>query len=639
MLEPKAGSTFDNRYLILEELGQGGMGRVYKARQTDVGRIVAIKFLRHEITDENSISRFYREFKVLAALCDPHIMTFYGLALDSFSRPYAVCEFLEGESLQSVLFKETALNWRRAVKIAIQIAQAMQHAHERGIIHRDLKPANIMLLKSPNDDFVKLVDFGLSGLLSLNSDSESEQAKLTGTGQLLGSPQYMPPEQVTAKPDARGDVYALACIIFEMLAAKPLFEANDTVAVIYKHCNESAALAMPALKGKAPAKLIKLLLCMLEKKPEARPQSMDAVVRELESTLDTPDNEQTYELPERLRSKSSIALAATIMSLVAVAAASAYFVLPNVRKSKQLATNSPKANSLKSISIKTQLLHLKDEIYELHVATTVMKDEKAILRLRQILSEIEVLLKNEKLSPKEKLIAWLSADSGYADLSERDKQLIYNRNTLEFLTSLKTRYLEELCAWHTKATIDNAIGNWDDFTKDVDKMLALINHFQSLTKRGKEVPVLLTINNAASSADLMISQAYYWKATIYFKEQNYKKAADYALRSAKGTKLPDGAWGGWCTYGDSLIKMNKREEALKAVEQFGGTLASTKELEESLDGTSRNWEAGHITLHLYEELSRWFIQCKDEKRALIYQNKASQVKELLDKKRPHLRRK
>jgi len=278
---PKVGKIFQDRYLILDELGAGGMGLVFKAKQLDADREVALKLMRQEkILDEESVARFYREFKLLNRLSHPHVMLVYSLALDENKFPYAVCEYLEGKSLRQVISQSDSLPWQRAVKIASQIADAMRYIHEHGIIHRDLKPDNVILQDRPAPDFVKLVDFGLSS----DFVSVSNEQKLTWTGQLVGSVAYMSPEQATGKADVRSDIYAFGCVLFEMLAGEPLFTADTTAGALFKHCNDDPHQRFQRI-AKAPASLFDVLSRCLEKKPELRYQSMSELHEDLQPVL------------------------------------------------------------------------------------------------------------------------------------------------------------------------------------------------------------------------------------------------------------------------------------------------------------------------------------------------------------------
>lgn len=287
MSNAKVGSIFQERYLIVQVLGAGGMGAVYRARQLDAERDVALKLLHNEaVANEQSIARFHREFKLLSRLSHPHIMTVYGLALDDKYLPYAVCEFLEGINLRSLLINEKRLEWNRALKIAMQISQAMQYLHEQGIVHRDLKPDNVMLLELPDPDFVKVVDFGLSRVFD-GEDSASQ--KLTSTGQLVGSAMYMSPEQFSDKADSRSDIYSLGCVLFELLSGEILFDSENSAVAIHRHQTEDPAARFASVKTPVPQNIFTLLARMLEKNPDNRVQTMKEVEDELQAVLDEPD--------------------------------------------------------------------------------------------------------------------------------------------------------------------------------------------------------------------------------------------------------------------------------------------------------------------------------------------------------------
>lgn len=276
---PKVGQVFDEKFRILAELGAGGMGLVLKADQLGVGRIVALKFLKDSrLTDEESTERFYRECKLLSKLSHPQLMTVYGMALAEGDIPYAVCEFIDGKSLASVLASESTIEWTRALKITIQIAEAMSYAHQSGVIHRDLKPDNILLLSTPEPDFVKLIDFGLAKAVLESQDL----MKLTQTGQLVGTANYMSPEIVRTHADQRADIYSLGCVLFEMISGEPLFVADSAMGVIFKHCNESENTRLASsLEGKVPTQLLKVLGKMLKKDPDLRYSNMAVLLRDL----------------------------------------------------------------------------------------------------------------------------------------------------------------------------------------------------------------------------------------------------------------------------------------------------------------------------------------------------------------------
>jgi Tol biopolymer transport system component len=229
-------------YEILSTLGEGGMGAVYRARDTKLGRDVAIKVLLPEVAnDPERLSRFQREAQVLAALNHPHIAQIYGLEEQEPAGPFLVLELVEGPTLADRI-AQGPLPLDDALPIARQIADALEDAHERGIIHRDLKPANI---KVRPDGTVKVLDFGLAkalesasstpggaGALS-NSPTLTSPALVTGAGVLLGTAAYMSPEQARGRPvDKRSDIWSFGVVLFEMLTGRRLFGEPDTLSQV-----------------------------------------------------------------------------------------------------------------------------------------------------------------------------------------------------------------------------------------------------------------------------------------------------------------------------------------------------------------------------------------------------------------------
>ena len=283
MLKIKVGSVFDTRYSVLSELGKGGMGEVFLARQLDADRTVALKILAWgEVSDEGSRKRFLREFKALASLNHPNIMTFYHMAITDKGILYAACEYIEGKNLRSILNDDGKFEWQRLLKILIQICSAMIAAHEQGILHRDLKPENIMLINN-SEDKIKIIDFGLSCLIDAD---ESRSQKLTFTGQLLGTVHYMSPEQCAGESlDQRSDIYSLACVIFDLLSGEKLFEADNAVGIINKQRFEDPKKRLQILAEHVPDELIRIMEKMLSKNKEERYPSMSALKAELEELL------------------------------------------------------------------------------------------------------------------------------------------------------------------------------------------------------------------------------------------------------------------------------------------------------------------------------------------------------------------
>jgi len=213
-------------YEIQAPLGAGGMGEVYRAHDTRLGRTVAIKVSRERFSD-----RFQREARAIAGLNHPNICTLYDVGPD-----YLVMEYIDGKPLQGPLPVAAVLRY------AAQICDALDAAHRRGITHRDLKPANILATSSG----VKLLDFGLAKMqaepIAVDAETETLTEPLTGSGVIIGTPNYMAPEQVEGKQvDARADIFALGCVFYELITAKKAFRGASAAHVLASILKEDPA--------------------------------------------------------------------------------------------------------------------------------------------------------------------------------------------------------------------------------------------------------------------------------------------------------------------------------------------------------------------------------------------------------------
>src|SRR6201998_974732 len=231
----KAGTQLGS-YEITSPIGAGGMGEVYQAHDTKLGRDVAIKILPEAFAhDSERLSRFQREAKILASLNHPNIATIYGLE-HSNGTHFLIMELVAGETLADRVKREGAVPIEEALKIAIQIAEALEAAHEKGIIHRDLKPANV---KVTPEGKVKVLDFGLAKAFAgdgVNEDpSNSPTLSMAATmhGVILGTAAYMSPEQARGKSvDKRTDIWAFGCVLYELLTGKQAFAGDDITDIL-----------------------------------------------------------------------------------------------------------------------------------------------------------------------------------------------------------------------------------------------------------------------------------------------------------------------------------------------------------------------------------------------------------------------
>jgi protein kinase-like protein len=262
-------AALGQRYEILGEAGHGSMGNVYKARDRETGEIVALKLLKPEIaSDQAMMDRFKNELLFARKITHKNVCRVY-----EFNRvggiAYTSMEFVEGESLRSVLNRFGALTQKKATDLALQICSGLKEAHAQGIVHRDLKPENVMIDGSGN---LKLMDFGIA---------RSMEAVTRQTGSMVGTPAYMAPEQVSGSPvDYRTDIYSLGLILYEMFIGKPAFSAENAIAVALKQMHEEPTPPHdidPAI----PLPIERAILKCLEKSPAKRFQT----VAELESAL------------------------------------------------------------------------------------------------------------------------------------------------------------------------------------------------------------------------------------------------------------------------------------------------------------------------------------------------------------------
>jgi serine/threonine-protein kinase len=267
-------------YEILDTLGAGGMGEVYRARDTRLDRDVAVKVLPSNVCDDTLLTRFQREAKLLATLSHPNILTVFDVGTDQ-GISYVVMELLEGESLQQRIGK-SALTWQKALEIAISIAQGLSAAHSKNIIHRDLKPDNIFVTIN---SVVKILDFGLARMEPASGDQRISRVATvlqeTSPGTLIGTIPYMSPEQVRGQAlDHRSDIFSFGCVLYEMLVGTRPFASASAVETI------AAILKDPVpdlLKSgqKIPPSLDEIIRRCLQKDPAERFQNVDQLLEAL----------------------------------------------------------------------------------------------------------------------------------------------------------------------------------------------------------------------------------------------------------------------------------------------------------------------------------------------------------------------
>ncbi len=280
--DPMIGQTIDGRYIVESLLGEGGMGTVYAARHAIIDKRVAIKVLRKEAAaDESSAQRFIIEAKAASKIGHQNIVDITDFGVLPAGNAYFVMEYLDGPTLGKLVHELKQLPPARAIAICIQVARGLSAAHDKSIIHRDLKPENIFVLeKDGNVDFVKIVDFGIA------KDVKAGK-RLTAVGMVLGTPEYMSPEQATGQEtDHRVDQYALGCILYEMLTGDVPFKGENAPKTLTKHVFD-AVVAPSKLRPDLgiPAVVEEIVLRMLQKKPAERYADMRVLIEAFEAAL------------------------------------------------------------------------------------------------------------------------------------------------------------------------------------------------------------------------------------------------------------------------------------------------------------------------------------------------------------------
>lgn len=333
---------------ILCLIGQGGMSRVFKARQLDLDRLVAVKVL-NKISDPDAIQRFKNEAVNTSLLDHPHIVKPLAFGLSKNQQPFLLMEYLEGCSLAEVIKQQGSIDYRRFRNIFLSVLSALESAHQKEIVHRDIKPGNIMLCRdSDGKEQAKLVDFGIAKTYQGEANSQN----LTKSGAVLGSPTYMSPEQCQGGAlDKRSDLYSLSCVMYESLIGEPPFSGESVFEVMQKH----VASPLPDLKEvtnriEVNKDLLKTVMWGLEKLPESRPQSASSFAERLAKALEKITLDKIPLL--RASDKNSLAISAvSVVSLLILVV----FLLTTMKVSRTKSSSTYLQNEVKTdLSFRTE---------------------------------------------------------------------------------------------------------------------------------------------------------------------------------------------------------------------------------------------------------------------------------------------
>ena len=280
----KIGQIVKDRYEILEILGEGGMAFVYKARDTQLERFVAIKTLKpNYVNQETFVERFKREAKTAANLNHPNIVQIFDWGIED--EPYFVMEYIEGNTLTSIIAKNRTISLSDILFIGAQVSNGLHAAHQKGLVHRDIKPGNIMITP---DGKVKVTDFGIVSL-------QNEESDITKTGSILGTASYISPEQAQGKPvSIESDLYSLGTVLYELIAGKPPFSGDTPISTATKHLTERPEKLL-SIRRDLPKGVESTIMKMLEKATYDRFKSAEDVRATLLQQRKSLQSEQTRE--------------------------------------------------------------------------------------------------------------------------------------------------------------------------------------------------------------------------------------------------------------------------------------------------------------------------------------------------------
>jgi len=520
MRELTAGSTFARRYEIIEQLGKGGMGKVYKVLDKEVKEEVALKLLNPEIaTDERTIERFRNELRLARKISHRNVCRMYDLGKEEGTQ-YITMEYVPGEDLKTLIRRSGELTLGNAVFVARQVCEGLAEAHELGVVHRDLKPQNIMIDSKGN---AHIMDFGIA---------RSMKAKgLTETGMIIGTPDYMSPEQVEGKKiDQRSDIYSLGVILYEMVTGKVPFEGETPLSIAVKHITEIPRNPKE-LNVRLPEKISRVILRCMEKDRDKRYLGIDELLTDLiniDKDLPTADK---Y-IPEiKLEAGTPRKhMVPKILLLVAIVIVAGYFfydqVLQKGKKEKEATpavvagqtTQETAALTPQPGYIEIDSTPEGAEVYldNIHEGTTPFKSEYPsgtyevrITKSPEYRERTDVLIvnagetssKNYTLIPQE-----ITPQASYIEISSIPEGAeVYLDDKHEGTTPFKRRY--------SSGTYKARITKTPEY-KEITDVLN-VKEGETLTKNYPLAPVyILEINTTPEEADIRIDGNYKGKTPI-----------------------------------------------------------------------------------------------------------------------------
>jgi serine/threonine protein kinase len=288
-----AGDTVLGRYVVEDLLGEGGMGKVYRAKHASLGLAVAVKVMqRQERAD--LVERFEREAQLMSRVQHPNVVRVLDYGLLEDGAPCLVMEILEGESLETRLVRRVSLPWREAMVLEQGLLEGLGAIHAAGVVHRDLKPSNVFLARAEQgSEVLKLIDFGIARPMD-------DGAKLTRAGQILGTPEYMAPEQLLGAPaDFRSDIYTAALLLYEMLTGQLPYVTDDLSELLMRVGNPAPPVVVPGRMPRPPREVVEVLMEALALDAKQRPATAGDFASQLDAAVEAAAMGAVHELVER----------------------------------------------------------------------------------------------------------------------------------------------------------------------------------------------------------------------------------------------------------------------------------------------------------------------------------------------------